>query len=76
MTHNDPKIQQIPPRRATAGHDHPKKVENLILWLSPQQNDKGTKMATHLLYNGSEHYRIASFDSGASHELRFSTFFG
>ena len=55
----------------------PKKVENLILWLSPLQNDKGSKMVTNLLYNGSGHYnRIASFDSRASHEIRFSTFLG
>ena len=26
------------------------KIENLILWLSPLQNDKGTKMVTHTPY--------------------------
>ena len=73
MIHDDSKIQQIPPRRASTVHDHPKKIENLILWL---QNDKGTKMVTHLLFNESGHYRIAGFDSRASHQIRFSTLFG
>ena len=52
------------------------KIENLILWLSPLQNDKGTKMDTYmyLLYNELGHYRITGFDSRASHQIRFSTF--
>ena len=28
-------------------------------------------MVTHLLYNGSGHYKIASFNSTASHEILF-----
>ena len=75
MTRNDRKIQQIPPRRATTVHDHPKKKENLILWVSPLQNDKGTKRIIHLLNNGLGCHRIADFDSRASHEIRFSYFF-
>ena len=50
------------------------KIENLILWISPLQNDKGTKMVTHPLYNGSGHYKITGFDSRTSHEIRSSAF--